>query len=193
MCPADEAQKSAEENLSRVFLGKMSVSLWIVVRLSVMIVLRVSQGIVGRVSQKPMTRCIFPLLNVKIRLAPRICLINWGLLPCLNWDMVNMLQGCKTPGCRGNLVPVSVDSQGLGGSFSISCYCDGCSLKGAVFETSMKHEGEFWSTNAVKMCVQVAFIIAGSTHAVYYKTLKHALGIEAVGEHAFMVVICFLL
>ena len=36
------------------------------------------------------------------------------------------------------------------------------------------------------MCVQVAFIIASSTDAVYYKTLKHALGIEAVGEHAFM-------
>jgi hypothetical protein len=50
----------------------------------------------------------------------------------------------------------------------------------------MKHKGECGSTNAVKMCVQVAFIIAGSTHAVYYKTLKHALGIEAVGEHAFM-------
>ena len=30
------------------------------------------------------------------------------------------------------------------------------------------------------MCVQVAFIIAGSTQAVYYKTLKNALGIEAV-------------
>jgi hypothetical protein len=77
------AQKSAEENLwgKGVFLGKMSVSLWIV---SVMIVLRVSQGIVGRVSQKPMTRCIFPLLNVKIRLAPWICPINWGSLPCLN-------------------------------------------------------------------------------------------------------------
>ena len=101
-------------------------------------------------------------------------------------EMVNTIRGCKTPGCMGNLVPVSVDSQGLGGSFSISCYCDGCSLKGAVFETSMKHEGECGSTNAVKMCVQVAFIIAGSTHAVYYKTLKHALGIEAVGEHAFM-------
>ena len=50
----------------------------------------------------------------------------------------------------------------------------------------MKHEGELRSTNAVKMCVQVAFIIADSTHPVYYKTLKHALGIEAVGEHVFM-------
>ena len=54
-----------------------------------------------------------------------------------------------------------------------------------MFETSIKHEGEFGSTNVVKMCVQVAFIIAGSTHAVYYKTLKHTLGIEAVGEHGY--------
>ena len=29
------------------------------------------------------------------------------------------------------------------------------------------------------MCVQVAFIIAGSTHATYYKTLQHALGINS--------------
>ena len=44
------------------------------------------------------------------------------------------------------------------------------------------------NTNTVSMCVQVAFIIAGiySTHAVYYKTLKHALGIEAVGAPVFM-------
>ena len=64
-------------------------------------------------------------------------------------EMVKTIRGCKTPGCTGNVVPVSVDSQGLGGSFSISCYCDGCSLKGAVFETSMKHEGEFGSTKCV--------------------------------------------
>ena len=86
-------------------------------------------------------------------------------------EMVNNIRGCKTPGCTGKLVPISVDSQGLGGSFSIIRYCDGCSLKGALFETSMKHEGQCGSTNAVGMCVQVAFIIAGSTHAVYYKTL----------------------
>ena len=52
-------------------------------------------------------------------------------------EMVNNIRGCKTPGCTGNLVPVSVDSQGLGGSFSILCYCDGCSLKHSVLETSI--------------------------------------------------------
>ena len=33
----------------------------------------------------------------------------------------------------------------------------------------------------VSKCVQVAFIVAGSTHMGYYKTLKHALGIDVVG------------
>ena len=48
----------------------------------------------------------------------------------------------------------------------------------------MKNEGACRSTKVVGMCVQFAFIIAGSIHAVYYKTLKHALGIEAVGDMA---------
>ena len=32
----------------------------------------------------------------------------------------------------------------------------------------------------VSKCVQVAFIVAGSTHMGCYKTLKHALGIDVV-------------
>ena len=38
----------------------------------------------------------------------------------------------------------------------------------------------------VSICVQVAFTVAGSTHMGYYKTLKHALGIDVVGPNAFM-------
>ena len=34
--------------------------------------------------------------------------------------------------------------------------------------------------------VHVAFILAGCTHATYYKTLQHALGIKAVNERVFM-------
>ena len=34
--------------------------------------------------------------------------------------------------------------------------------------------------------VQVAFIVAGCTHATYYKVLRYALGIDAVGANAFM-------
>ena len=33
-------------------------------------------------------------------------------------EMMNEIRGCKTPGCKGNLVPVHVHSQGLGGTFS---------------------------------------------------------------------------
>ena len=40
--------------------------------------------------------------------------------------------------------------------------------------------------NVISTCVQVAFLCAGITHAVYYKTLKNALGIEAVSAPAFM-------
>ena len=36
------------------------------------------------------------------------------------------------------------------------------------------------------MSVQVAFIVAGCTHAVYYKTLKRALGIDALCFDYFM-------
>ena len=40
------------------------------------------------------------------------------------------------------------------------------------------------SDNSV--CVPVAFIIAGSIHATYYKTLQHALGIKAVSMGTFL-------
>ena len=38
----------------------------------------------------------------------------------------------------------------------------------------------------MSMSVEVAFIVVGTTHAAYYKTLKHALGIDAVGMDVFM-------
>ena len=101
-------------------------------------------------------------------------------------EMMNEVRGCKTPGCKGNLVPVHVHSQGLGGTFSITCCCDGCAMNPMVLDTCMKNEKQCGNTNAVGMCVQIAFIIAGSTHAVYYKTLKYALGINAVCKNVFM-------
>ena len=42
--------------------------------------------------------------------------------------MMNEVRGCK----KGNLVPVHVHSQGLGGTFSITCCCDGCSMNPVV-------------------------------------------------------------
>ena len=98
---------------------------------------------------------------------------------------LNEARGCKTPGCKGNLVPTHVSSQGLGGSLSITFCCDGCFMNPVVFDTCMMKK-QTGNTDTVSMSVQVAFIVAGSTHAVYYKTLKHALGIDAVGMDVFM-------
>ena len=76
----------------------------------------------------------------------------------------NNIRHCSTPGCKGNLVPISVKTKGLGGAISVSLCCDGCSMKGAMFET---HVSQCENSNAISICVQVAFIIAGSTHAEY--------------------------
>ena len=82
------------------------------------------------------------------------------------------------PGCEGKLTPVHVRSVGLGGTVSIGYNCTGCASQAAVFETSSKYE--LGDTTEVSMAMQVAFIIAGSTHTTYYKALKHTLGIDAV-------------
>ena len=70
----------------------------------------------------------------------------------------------------------------LGGSLSITYVCDGC--KSATFTTLSV--SQLIDASEVSLCVQVAFIISGCTHATYYKTLKHALGIEAVSMPLFM-------
>ena len=99
-------------------------------------------------------------------------------------EEINCCVSCKTRGCEGNLVPVHVNSGGLGGSITVKYACSGCASKGAVFEASANYE--LGATTIIGMCVQVAFIIAGATHAVYYKTLQHALGIKAVSMPTFM-------
>ena len=91
---------------------------------------------------------------------------------------LNEVRVCATPGCNGKLTPVHVKSAGLGGAVSITYNCTECIGQMAVFETSSKYE--LGNTTEVSIAVQVAFIIAGSTHMTYYKTLKHALGIKAV-------------
>ena len=79
-------------------------------------------------------------------------------------------------------MPVSVLGNALGGALSITYVCDGCRLKGARLDTSYL-EG---NTTQISRAVQVAFILSGCTHATYYKTLRHALGINAVEPAAFM-------
>ena len=51
--------------------------------------------------------------------------------------MLNEFRGCKTPGCKGNLVPTYVKSQVLGGVLSVTFRCDGCSMNPVVFDTCM--------------------------------------------------------
>jgi hypothetical protein len=98
-------------------------------------------------------------------------------------EQVNSCRGCIIPSCKGNLVPVNVDSVGKGGGIIIKYACDGCASKGATLKTfSQYKEG----ANTISRCVQVAFIIAGCTHAVYHKTLKFALGIQAVSKSLFL-------
>ena len=53
------------------------------------------------------------------------------------------------------------------------------------FESSVK----CGSTTEVVVAVQVAFLVAGCTHHTYYKTLKLALGIDAINPFVFMLII----
>ena len=99
---------------------------------------------------------------------------------------MNKVRRCTTPGCDGDMVPVSVNAKRLGGSLSVACCCSGCAQKGAVFETSPERVDELGNSSVIGICVQVAFIIAGNTYAGYYKLLKNAFGIEAVDGHTFM-------
>lgn len=100
-------------------------------------------------------------------------------------DSLNKIRGCKTSNCEGNLVPMYVKSVGLGGGIHIRFGCNGCRSKQAVFETYSKYE-RARGMNVISACVQVAFIMAGSTHAVYAKTLSHALGMNTVNCGTFL-------
>ena len=80
---------------------------------------------------------------------------------------LNQIRVCATPGCKGELIPVHVNSAGQGGAVTIRYTCNGCVSQMAVLETSAKYE--LGNTNEVSIAVQVAFIIAGCTHMTYYK------------------------
>ena len=99
-------------------------------------------------------------------------------------ESINKIRRCVTPHYVGELIPVKVNSSGLGGAISISYACSVCAVKGAVFESSVKYP--LGNMSNISMSIQVAFILAGCTHATYYKTLRRALGIKAVNERVFM-------
>ena len=98
-------------------------------------------------------------------------------------DSINKVRRCVTPHCVGELIPVKINSSGLGGAISLLYACSVCAVKGAVFEASVKYP--LGNMSNVSMSLQVAFIVAGCTHATYYKTQRHALGIKAVTEPVF--------
>lgn len=95
---------------------------------------------------------------------------------------MNQIRSCNTPGCRGSLVPVSVRLVGLGGTVSLSYACDGCASKWAVLGSTT---GCLQSCTETSMAIQVAFIVAGCTHATYCKALQHALGMHTVSAATF--------
>ena len=97
-------------------------------------------------------------------------------------SMVNANRSCTTPGCKGNFAPIHK----LGGAITVRYSCDGCNLKGATFKAHSECETVLAGSNTISVSLQVAFIIAGSTHATYCKTLGHFLGIDVVSSSTFM-------
>ena len=82
-------------------------------------------------------------------------------------NQVNEIRRCATPGCDGT----EVKTIGLGGAISIFYACNGCVTKFAEFESSPKFSG-IGKMSEISISVQVAFLVAGCTHATYYKVLN---------------------
>ena len=59
----------------------------------------------------------------------------------------------------------------------------------ALFESFTGYENEPAYNNDISVSVQVAFILAGSTHTTYCKTLQKALGMKTVNANVFYVTI----
>ena len=85
-------------------------------------------------------------------------------------ETINSVRCCVTPGCKGILVPVSLQSKGLGGTVNVSYVCNGCSISKVFFEGSVKSKS--LNTTEVGASIQVAFIISGCLYATYCKVLK---------------------
>ena len=93
-------------------------------------------------------------------------------------EAINSVRCCVTPGCNGILVPVSLQSKGLGGTVNISYVCNGCGISKVFFEGSLKNKS--LNTTEVGASTQVAFIISGCLYATYCKVLKLSLGLDTV-------------
>ncbi len=124
-------------------------------------------------------------LNVikPVEMPNKLCFVNLRQLDQFVQQM-NKIRRCCTPGCGGDLVPLSIKTKSLGGAVSIPYACSGCGNKAAIFESSQGHELD--DTTEIGLAVQVAFIISGCMHSTYQHVLKHALGIDAVSQPTFM-------
>ena len=111
----------------------------------------------------------------------RVCFVELKQLDSFV-QQLNACRHCSTPGCSGDLVPSHVKTIGLGGAVSITFSCSGCLMHHIPFESSVKCDG----TTKIGVAVQVAFVVAGCTHATYCKALRYALGIDAVCADTFM-------
>ena len=112
-----------------------------------------------------------PRMVVRPILLPnRLCMIEMSQLGNFV-SMVNQIRSCTTPGCKVNLAPVAFNCHRLGGAITVRYSCDVCNLKGATFEAHSKCKTVLAGSNTISVSLQVAFIIAGSTHVTYCKTL----------------------
>ena len=139
-----------------------------------------------RVEQQKFKEKVRPPIEVKV--SPITLPNQVGFVELSQLDKfikaINGIRGCTTPECKGELVPVNVNSEGFGGGISVRYACNGCASKDALLETSSNFQDQ--ASSSISMCVQVAFIVAGCTHAVYHRALKLALGIQAVCMKTFL-------
>ena len=98
-------------------------------------------------------------------------------------EQINATSNCATPGCNGQLEPVTIILTGLGGAVEIQYDCTGCTKRQVQFNSSAVHEAS--QQTAVGVALQVSFIAAGCTHAQYEKVLAHALGMCSVSHQQF--------
>ena len=98
-------------------------------------------------------------------------------------DQVNLTSNCYTPRCTGKLVPVNVKLVGLGGAAIVKFACTGCTDRNLAFHSSVTIA--LSKRTVVSLALQVAFVIAGCTHAQYSKVLKQCMGVSSVSASIF--------
>ena len=115
----------------------------------------------------------------RIAIPKKIFIVNFEQLN-LFVETINSVRCCVTPGCKGILVPLSLQNKGLGGTVNVSYVCNGCGISQVFFEGSLKSKS--LNTSEVGASIQVAF---RCLYATYRKVLKLSLGLDNVDFSAF--------